>query len=238
MLLHLVLYYLSIALLNSLKVGLCLSKLVFPVQDQGLCALNFLFDISHYLRYYVDLVWGQIHFVYALSTQERVLELICLASSYSGHKIRMNQLAWVSWATWVWHHTCGWIHLNELIFLLLLSMHFKLILLPLVLRPLFLLTLMGAILTIWLWVHGIERFTTWLFVRFLRPVVVLVSLWIIDRIILFWAYILSKSLFGISKLTFFQLLSILKFLLIVFKILSILLLIDCSLFLLLLIFLF
>ena len=56
MLFHLVLYNLAIALLDPLEVGLRLCKLIFPIEDQGLGALYFLFYVPHHLGYYVDLV--------------------------------------------------------------------------------------------------------------------------------------------------------------------------------------
>ena len=56
MLFHLVLYDLTISLLNSLKVALGLCKLILAVKYQSLRTLDLLSDIPHDLWDYIDLI--------------------------------------------------------------------------------------------------------------------------------------------------------------------------------------
>jgi hypothetical protein len=90
MFLHLALDYLSIALLNSLKILLSLRELSLPILDQGLSRLNFQLDMFHNLGYYIDLGGTQVVLIYASSAEELVL--IRRTQAYFLNLERVNQL--------------------------------------------------------------------------------------------------------------------------------------------------
>ena len=134
-----------------------------------------------------------------------MLEFIDLALPYPRQNIWMNKLAFMIRAARVRHDIGRCIYPDQLLFLDL-SYGFIFALLSLAFWLLFPFSL-AAVLTIGLRIHWVESFGTWVFIRFLWAIIVLlILLWIIARTIFIWVLAIVRV---VSLLILFQHLTLL-----------------------------